>query len=98
MLNVNLPRNTAAARGYRIANLGLAPDATSKYEIDREADGVRYVTSRWAPPDGDEAGTDVEAIAEGWIPITPLTLDQTAYGALAGLIPIDLEIPQPPAE
>lgn len=98
LLNVNFPRDTAAARGYRITKLGLEPDAVSHYEIDREEDGVRYVTSRWAPPEEAPRGTDIAAIADGWIPITPLMLDQTAFPVLTDLIELDLELPTAPAE
>jgi len=93
LLNVNFPRDTAAARGYRITRAGLAPDAISRYETDREEDGVRFVTSRWAPPEGDDLGTDIAAMAQGYVPITPLTLDQTAFSALAGLAQIEFEPP-----
>lgn len=93
LLNVNFPSDTANARGYRITQLGLAPDAISRYETDREEDGVRFVTSRWAPPEGDEMGTDIAAMAQGFVPITPLALDQTGYSALAGLVQIELEQP-----
>jgi 5'-nucleotidase len=91
LLNVNFPRDTRAARGFRLARMGLAPDGVSHYEVDREEDGVRFVTSRWAPPVGDAAGTDITAIAAGFIPVTPLGLDQTAYDTLPELIEIGLE-------
>ncbi len=91
LLNVNFPRDTRAARGFRLARMGLAPDGVSHYEVDREEDGVRFVTSRWAPPQGDAAGTDITAIAAGFIPVTPLGLDQTAYDTLPELIEIGLE-------
>ena len=75
--------------------MGLEPDAVSRYDVDREDDGVRWVSSRWAPPDTRAPGTDVTAIAEGFVPITPLALDQTAYEALPRLIAIGLETPAP---
>ena len=93
LLNINFPRDTVAARGYRLASMGLAPDAVSKYEVDREEDGVRFVTSRWAPPTGDDPGTDITAIAAGFIPITPLALDQTAYTELPALIELGIGLP-----
>ncbi|MEE4270587.1 MAG: 5'/3'-nucleotidase SurE [Thermoanaerobaculales bacterium] len=93
LLNVNFPRATAAARGYRVTRLGLEPDSVSRYEVDREEDGVRFVSSRWAPPQEGAPGTDIAAIADGWIPITPLSLDQTAYEVLPELIPLDLRLP-----
>jgi 5'-nucleotidase len=92
LLNVNFPRDTAAARGYRITRLGLSPDAVSRYAVDREEDGVRYASSQWAPPAGDGAGTDIAAIADGFVPVTPLALDQTAYSALVDLIGLELGI------
>lgn len=98
LLNVNFPRDTDLARGYRITRLGLAPDAVSRYEVDREEAGVRFVTSRWAPPAGDELGTDIHAIARGYVPITPLSLDQTALSALPGLMELPLDEPSPPVD
>jgi 5'-nucleotidase len=98
LLNVNFPRDTAVARGYRITRLGLERDAVSHYEIDRVEDGVRYVSSRWAPPEGAARGTDIAAIADGWIPITPLMLDQTAFPVLTDLIELNLELPATPSE
>lgn len=90
LLNVNFPADTKAARGYRLASMGLAPDGVSRYEVDRVEDGVRFVTSRWAPPEGDKAGTDITAMAAGFIPVTPLGLDQTAYTELPELIEIGI--------
>jgi 5'-nucleotidase len=93
MLNVNFPRDTADARGYRITEMGLSPDAVSRYAVDRKEDGVRYVTSRWSPPVIDDPDTDIAAITAGYIPITPLGLDQTAYHALAGLAALEIAVP-----
>ncbi len=93
VLNVNVPRDTAAVRGYRITSMGMTPDEVSRYAIDRVEDGVRYVTSRWAPPDGAAEGSDVTALDAGFVPLTPLTLDQTAYTALAPLAQLELTIP-----
>jgi 5'-nucleotidase len=93
LLNVNFPRDTTNARGFRLTGMGLEPDAVSRYEVDRETDGVRWVTSRWAPPLAEGSTTDVAAIAAGYVPITPLALDQTAYSEFPNLIAIDLEIP-----
>jgi 5'-nucleotidase len=90
LLNVNFPIDTAAARGFRLASMGLEPDSVSRYEVDREEGGVRYVTSRWAPPEVAAAGSDISAMAAGFIPVTPLGLDQTAYTELPELITIDI--------
>ncbi|HSL19143.1 MAG TPA: 5'/3'-nucleotidase SurE [Methylomirabilota bacterium] len=98
LLNVNFPRDTAAARGTRLAGLELAPDMVSRYEVDRVEGEVRYLTSRWAPPPATDRGSDVSAIADGFVPITPLALDQTAFTALPGLIAMGLEQSFDPAE
>jgi 5'-nucleotidase len=90
LLNVNFPRNTATVGGYRLTSMGLAPDAVSRYEVDREEEGTRWVTSRWAPPAGDAPGTDIRALAAGFVSITPLGLDQTAFAELPGLIELGL--------
>lgn len=95
LLNVNFPRDTQGARGYRLASMGLAPDAVSRYEVDREEDGVRFVTSRWAPPAGDGPGTDITAMAAGFIPVTPLGLDQTSYTELPELIELGIGVAAP---
>ena len=95
LLNVNFPRKTKAARGFRLTSMGLAPDAVSRYEVDREEDGVRWVTSRWEAPAGDDAGTDITALAAGFIAVTPLALDQTAYTELPELIEIGLGLSPP---
>ncbi len=92
-LSINFPRDTAAARGYRLASMGLEADAISRYEVDREEDGARFVTSRWAPPGEAAAGTDIRAIGEGFIPITPLALDQTAYAEFPALIEMNINLP-----
>jgi 5'-nucleotidase len=90
LLNINFPKETEAARGFRLASMGLEPDGESRYEVDREEGGVRWVTSRWAPPDAAAPGTDIRAIAAGFIPVTPLALDQTAYTELPELIEIGI--------
>lgn len=95
LLNVNFPRDTQAARGYRLTSMGLAPDAVSRYEVDREEDGVRFVTSRWAPPASDDPGTDITAMAAGFIPVTPLGLDQTSYTELPELIELGIGVASP---
>ena len=66
--------------------------------MDREEDGVRFVSSRWAPPEEAARGTDIAAIADGWVPITPLMLDQTAFPVLTDLIELDLKLPPPAVE
>jgi 5'-nucleotidase len=84
-LNVNIPRETRAARGYRLARMGLAPDRVARYDLDREEDGVRWYRSRWAPPEEREPGADTRELDRGWVTLVPLGLDQTDYAAIPAL-------------
>lgn len=85
LLNVNIPRNTADIRGYRLARMGLAPDAVSRYDVVRREGDTLWVKSVWSPPVETMRGTDTVALAEGWVTLVPLGLDQTDFDALAAL-------------
>lgn len=89
-LNVNIPRDPARIRGFRITRMGLGPDAESRYVLEREEGGADWYAARWKPAAGDARGTDVQALVEGWIPVTPMGLDQTAYRELPELADLDL--------
>jgi 5'-nucleotidase len=90
LLNVNIPRDCEAIRGYRLARMGLAPDAVSGFEVVSEAEGERWYRSHWAPPEGDADGTDTAALLSGWVSVAPLGLDQSAYAELAAVGGLDL--------
>jgi len=79
LLNVNVPQSTRSARGYRLTRMGLAGDLESSYELLREKDGVRWFTGHWSPPVETDVAVDVAALAAGWVSLTPLRLDWTAY-------------------
>jgi 5'-nucleotidase len=81
-LNVNIPRNTSAIRGYRVTRMGLTPPEVARYDLVREEDGARWFRSHWRPPIELEAGTDTRALEEGWVTIVPLGLDHTHYPSL----------------
>jgi len=85
VLNVNIPRDVTSARGYRIGRMGLADDAVNNFEVVREEDGVLWLTGKWAPPKGDEPGTDTAALEQGWVSVVPLGVDQTVLDALPAL-------------
>ncbi len=93
-LNVNIPRDVAAIRGYRLARMGLTPPEVAGYELVRSADGVRWFRSRWRPPAGGEPGTDIRALKQGWVTIVPLGLDHTDYHSLAVLQELELVAPR----
>lgn len=93
-LNVNIPRDTDAVRGYRLARMGIAPPEISRFELVREAEGARWYRSRWRPPAGGQLGTDVHALKMGWVSIVPLGLDQTDYHALSIIQELPLTAPE----
>jgi 5'-nucleotidase len=85
LLNVNVPLEVSAIRGYRIARMGLARDEINGYEVVREEDGALFLRGKWSPPTEDAPGTDTEALLAGWVSLVPLHLDQTALSALPAL-------------
>jgi 5'-nucleotidase len=95
LLNVNIPRATAATRGYRLARMGLAPDQVNRYDLDREEGGQRWYRSRWAPPQERAPGSDTRELDQGWVTVVPLGLDQTELSALPGLLELELSAPPP---
>jgi 5'-nucleotidase len=95
-LNVNIPRNSATIRGYRLARMGLTPPEVAGYEVVREEEGVRWFRSQWRPPAELEPGTDIRALEEGWVSIVPLGLDHTHYPTLPLLQELEITGPSQP--
>jgi 5'-nucleotidase len=94
MLNINVPHLPAEmVRGIRVTRLGkrIYRDLLIERTDPR---GQPYYWVGGEPPVGvPEEGTDVGALSEGYISVTPLTLDMTAHGMLATLAtwPLSLE-------
>jgi 5'-nucleotidase len=95
-LNVNVPRDIAAIRGYRVARMSVAPPAVASFDPVREEDGVRWFRSRWRPPEAAEPGSDSAALHAGWVAIAALGMDQTSYQAIPFLLTLDLLEPAAP--
>jgi 5'-nucleotidase len=81
-LNVNIPRDVAAIRGFRLARMGLDVPAEARFEQVRNEPGVLWFKSRWRPPTEADEGSDTAALHQGWVAIVPLGLDQTSYQSL----------------
>ncbi len=83
LLNVNVPYlSEAQLKGLKITRLGLR---VYRDQLDRRLDprGRPYFWIGGEAPTGvPERGTDFGALAEGFVSITPLQLDLTAYPAL----------------
>jgi 5'-nucleotidase len=90
LLNVNIPRDPARARGYQLTRMGLAADAENGVELIREDESSRWFGFRWRANEVDDPGTDNNALCEGWVSVAPLGLDQTAFTALAPLADLNL--------
>jgi 5'-nucleotidase len=98
-LNVNVPVNPDAIRGYRVARMGLKEPGEARYVLARtDSNGTRWYVSRWKPPYETEPGTDTHALGLGWVTIAPLGLDQTAEVAFPMLQQLPLEPPPITAE
>lgn len=95
-LNVNVPRDIAAIRGFRLARMGLTPPAVARFEEVRAESGVRWFASRWRPPVEANEGSDTAALAAGWVAIAPLGLDQTSYQAIPVLEALEPAVPALP--
>ena len=82
LINVNIP--AGEVKGYRVTTLGSRLFDTS-VEMRTDPRGKPYY---WICGDVvhlNEKGTDVEAIQDGFVSITPLTMDNTAYSACDAL-------------
>ncbi len=83
ILNVNVPDLPFAdLKGFRTTRLGMRHPA----EPVVEARDQRNRTVYWIGPAGAGAdageGTDFDAVAQGFVSVTPLQIDLTRYGAM----------------
>ena len=86
ILNVNVPNlPLAALRGFRSTRLGFR----HRSEPILPARDPRGRLVYWVGPAGSQQdagpGTDFEAIAQGWVSVTPLQIDFTRHSALPTL-------------
>jgi len=93
-LNLNVPVDLAAIRGYKVARMSLDRSEEARYVLVREdEDGTRWYDSRWSPPRVTEPGGDSHALNAGWVTIVPLGLDQTTERAFPLLQQLELAPP-----
>jgi 5'-nucleotidase len=86
LLNVNVPfLPEDKIRGIRLTRQGLRV-YHGRLDERRDPRGIAYYWIGGDAPTGvPERGTDVGALAEGFVSVTPLQLDLTAYRALTDL-------------
>jgi len=86
LLNVNVPLLPQEdIRGFRLTRQGLRV-YHGRLDEGKDPRGIPfYFIGGDAPTGVPERGTDVGALAEGYVSVTPLQLDLTAYRALTDL-------------
>jgi 5'-nucleotidase len=91
LLNVNCP--AGAPTGIEVTHLGkrLYNDELKLVEEDPESDRRRYEIYGFEPSFEDEAGSDLSAIAQGRISVTPVHFDLTDRAGLDTLRGWDFE-------
>ncbi len=82
LLNINLPTGVAnGIRGVQLTN--ASTDAgVQGYERRQRPRGGTYYWDTWREKEDDVEGTDIHGIAQGYITITPLIVDQTDYARI----------------
>jgi 5'-nucleotidase len=89
LLNVNVP--AGGVSGVEVARLGKRIYRDSLDEVDSDGDGRRrFRIYGDSPIHHDEPGTDLAAVAEGRVAVTPLHFDLTAERGLDQLRAYDL--------
>jgi len=88
LINVEIPHPAAGACGVLVTRAGMAPNREDRYEEKVGPNGERLFVNRFAPPDTDIPGTDVRGLADGFVTVTALTLDQTDYHGLPALMAV----------
>lgn len=84
LLNVNIPYlKKEEIKGFRVTRQGLRVYHSRLDERIDPRNRPYYWIGGDAPTGVPETGTDVGALAEGFISVTPLQLDLTAYRALS---------------
>lgn len=95
LLNVNVPY-TPAGRALRTRLTRLGGEAYSNYLVTgKDPHGREYYWVTGDPLTGTamhEEGTDIEAIAQGFVSITPIHLDMTEHALLGELRPWEKEL------
>jgi 5'-nucleotidase len=99
LINVNVPAETP--RGVRVGRQGRRRYGEAVIE-KTDPRGRPYYWIGATPPEGElEQGTDLSAVEENYISVTPLHLDLTHYESLsllegiASRLQVDPEVPKP---
>jgi 5'-nucleotidase len=88
VVKVEIPHPAGEARGVTVTRVSMVPAREERYEEKAGPGGERLFVSRFAPPETDVPGTDVRGLADGFVTVTSLTLDQTDYRGLPALMAV----------
>lgn len=78
LLNVNVPNVPAGElRGYRVTRMARSRFVETFDARQDPRGGAYYWMDGYLDPLGDPAGTDLEALREGWVSLTPIQFDLT---------------------
>lgn len=97
LVKVDIPHPAAGARGVLVTRVGLQPALEERYQERPGPHGERLFVSVYRDPEHDAAGTDVQALADGFVAVTPLSLDQTDYRRIPDLNAVPWRTPVPAA-
>ena len=85
-LNVNVPAMPAGGyRGYRITTQALQHGGEERFVETPHPSGRTVYWNVYKEGATAPEGTDIHAVSEGYVSVTPLTIDLTNHAALDGL-------------
>ena len=86
LLNVNVPNSPPAAlAGVRVTRMGRKRyEDRLVRELDTDGSGIYYIMGRFDPREAG-MGTDLEAVRDGYVSVTPISIDRTGESALQAL-------------
>jgi 5'-nucleotidase len=88
LIKVEIPHPATTVRGVAITRMSTLPAKKDTYEEKAGPAGERLFFSHYEATQTDAPGTDVRELTDGFVTVTPLSLDQTDYKALPTLIAI----------
>lgn len=93
--NVNFPANSSGwPRGVQVTSMGVRRH-TETIERRRDPRGRTYYWTGWEPirSQHSDPGSDLEALQQGFVTVTPLRFDLTETSRLSQLNGVELSIP-----
>ena len=79
-LNVNMPEN---AKGMKVVCTAMGRwEKVFEHRIDPHGIDHYWVTGEYRLDNPDDDETDVRAVEDGWVAVTPCRVDPTGHGVL----------------